>query len=243
MKKLIVMGIVMVMALSATAAFAAADNDWLINVKASTDATAKVGASNAIFGLKTATGDTFATLTTAANLAGSPEINYGDATHPYTSNYGAVPATAKRYSTVKFGGAVLGNTTNTVDWTFRVCGAANASLYLTAWNATGATNQIDAGFTQTIQLYESNAAGEKIGPAIWSFVAGKTSSWTSSGGIVGTAGDTYFQTQVTLPGEIDPAGGAYKYYVLEATVPEPGSMVALFSGLIGLVGFGIRRRK
>lgn len=27
------------------------------------------------------------------------------------------------------------------------------------------------------------------------------------------------------------------------TVPEPGSMLALFSGLIGLVGFGIRRRK
>ncbi len=27
------------------------------------------------------------------------------------------------------------------------------------------------------------------------------------------------------------------------TVPEPGSMVAMFSGLVGLVGFGIRRRK
>jgi len=26
-------------------------------------------------------------------------------------------------------------------------------------------------------------------------------------------------------------------------VPEPGSMVAMFSGLVGLVGFGIRRRK
>jgi hypothetical protein len=28
-----------------------------------------------------------------------------------------------------------------------------------------------------------------------------------------------------------------------APVPEPGSMVAMFSGLIGLAGFGIRRRK
>ena len=26
-------------------------------------------------------------------------------------------------------------------------------------------------------------------------------------------------------------------------VPEPGSMVVMFSGLVGLVGFGIRRRK
>jgi len=28
-----------------------------------------------------------------------------------------------------------------------------------------------------------------------------------------------------------------------ASTPEPGSMVALFSGLVGLVGYGIRRRK
>lgn len=31
--------------------------------------------------------------------------------------------------------------------------------------------------------------------------------------------------------------------VASTIVPEPGSMVALFSGLVGLVGFGIRRRK
>lgn len=29
----------------------------------------------------------------------------------------------------------------------------------------------------------------------------------------------------------------------ESVVPEPGSMLAMFSGLVGLVGFGIRRRK
>lgn len=33
-------------------------------------------------------------------------------------------------------------------------------------------------------------------------------------------------------------------YILEvSTVPEPGSMIAMLSGLVGLVGFGIRRRK
>lgn len=37
-----------------------------------------------------------------------------------------------------------------------------------------------------------------------------------------------------------------KGYILELTnvpIPEPGSMVAMLSGLVGLVGFGIRRRK
>jgi hypothetical protein len=28
-----------------------------------------------------------------------------------------------------------------------------------------------------------------------------------------------------------------------ASVPEPGSMLAMFSGLVGLVGFGTRRRR
>jgi len=32
-------------------------------------------------------------------------------------------------------------------------------------------------------------------------------------------------------------------YILELSVPEPGSMIAMLSGLVGLVGFGIRRRK
>jgi hypothetical protein len=31
--------------------------------------------------------------------------------------------------------------------------------------------------------------------------------------------------------------------VFEFSVPEPGSMIAVLSGLIGLVGFGIRRRR
>jgi len=36
-----------------------------------------------------------------------------------------------------------------------------------------------------------------------------------------------------------------KGYILElsSVVPEPGSMVAMLSGLVGLVGFGIRRRR
>jgi hypothetical protein len=35
----------------------------------------------------------------------------------------------------------------------------------------------------------------------------------------------------------------FTVYAIGLQVPEPGSLLAMFSGLIGLVGFGIRRRK
>ena len=35
----------------------------------------------------------------------------------------------------------------------------------------------------------------------------------------------------------------YGFALRPASVPEPGSLLALFSGLVGIVGFGIRRRK
>lgn len=37
--------------------------------------------------------------------------------------------------------------------------------------------------------------------------------------------------------------GAGQGYILAMEIPEPGSMVAMLSGLVGLVGFGIRRRR
>lgn len=41
-----------------------------------------------------------------------------------------------------------------------------------------------------------------------------------------------------------PVNGQLQYTLLCSTeIPEPGSMVAVLSGLVGLVGFGIRRRK
>lgn len=36
---------------------------------------------------------------------------------------------------------------------------------------------------------------------------------------------------------------AYELQLVASTVPEPGSFVALLSGFVGLVGYGIRRRK
>ena len=244
MKRFLVFGIVAMMVLSATVAMAAVDNDWSVYIKASTDALARSGASTATFGVKTATGNnTFANLTTSPALGSYPEVNYTDATHPYTTNYGNI---AGRTYVAKFAGAPLGDGSKlvTMDWTFRLVGNAGATVYMTTWNQTGTTNQIDDG-TQAIQLFESDATGKKIGDAIWTYNPGVTTTWGSSTGIAGTAGTNFFQKAYTL-GDADSAGGAYQYFVLEAnsvSTPEPGSMLAMLSGLVGLVGFGIRRRK
>lgn len=60
----------------------------------------------------------------------------------------------------------------------------------------------------------------------------------SNGKVAGTAGYVQIFDTRTI------ARNAVEDYTLVATaVPEPGSMVAMLSGLAGLVGFGIRRRK
>ncbi len=244
MKKLFVLGIIAVMVMGmAVSAMAAdfVDNAWNVFIRPSTDAAAKTGAGTAVFGLKTATGDSFSNLTAIANLGASPEINYTNDGHPYTSDYNVV---AGRTFVAKLGGSPLGTEKEkkqTIDWMFRAAGVAGATVYVTAWNQTGANNLIDAGIQQ-ISLYESNADGDKIGNAVWSFMPGVTTTWAASTGIAGEAGTNFWQKSYTL-GAADDAGGAYQYFVLEATVPEPGSMVALMSGLVGLVGFGIRRKK
>jgi len=240
MKKLIVIGLVAMVVLSASGAFAAIDNDWKVYLRASTDNLAKSGASTANYGLKTGTPDTFANLTTSPNLAGSPEINYTDGAHPYTTSYGATPG---RTYVATFGGAPLGLSPKTpvIDWKIKACGAGNATIYVTAWEQTGTTNSIEAGL-QKIQLFESNAQGEKLGAAVWTFLPAVNTTYSGTTGIAGTKGTDFWQKSYTL-GAADASGGAFQYFLLEATVPEPGSMVALFSGLVGLIGFGIRRRK
>jgi len=64
----------------------------------------------------------------------------------------------------------------------------------------------------------------------------------------GTLASPWFKVSLPAVAVADPLA-AKAGYILELTtaveppIPEPGSMVAVLSGLVGLVGFGIRRRR
>jgi hypothetical protein len=234
MKMSVAVAVMIVLALSSAGAMAF-DNDWLAYVRVSTEATARTGMSTAMFGWKTAAGDTFAPLTPPAALGTFPEIEYADATHPYTSDYSNV--SQKRWFVAKIAGLAPKQST----WTFRAAGAEYASIYVTAWNQSGAANAIDTNPGFALKLYESNAAGERLGDPIWWFRPGVTTTYSGTTGIAGTANVDYFQKAYTL-GATDSAGGAYQYFVL-AIVPEPGSLAAKLALLGGFAGLVVRRRQ
>lgn len=60
--------------------------------------------------------------------------------------------------------------------------------------------------------------------------------------------DVYFQeVNISQPGSLDlwtnNGNNCWSLVINGSTVPEPGSLLALGSGLIGLIGFGLRRRR
>lgn len=65
--------------------------------------------------------------------------------------------------------------------------------------------------------------------------------WTA---VTMSHGDHLYLNMDTIKvSNLDDWRDGYMFRVYATPVPEPGSMLAMFTGLIGLVGFGIRRRK
>lgn len=112
-----------------------------------------------------------------------------------------------------------------------VNGGAARTAVLRAWmTSTGKKDSVD----YDVKLYVGTWTAEQClsgaaGTALW--LAPINASGTST------------TPQYTLSGITMAEYEERLYTVTICTVPEPGSMVALFSGLVGLVGFGIRRRK
>jgi hypothetical protein len=105
----------------------------------------------------------------------------------------------------------------------------NPTLTITIYGANGLLADV-AGKTWELR---NKATGALLDDVVWSTTmissatAGLTYTFTDTSGMVGAAN----AVALTLGEKQGPV------------VPEPGSMVAMLSGLVGFVGFGIRRRK
>lgn len=103
---------------------------------------------------------------------------------------------------------------------------AGTQCKLFGWNPAGTAYDIDDTLADApkagkITLFNGN-------DVVWQFDPLKN----------GTSAAPQFSTTLDIT-----AGQKISGLKLVYSVPEPGSMVALFSGLVGLVGYGIRRRK
>lgn len=213
MKKLLVIGIVMVMVMGlAVAASAQLDNTWMAQLRA-VSGTPALGSGNLTLGTKVGANDGF-TIT-----AGEDGI-----LTPATGTPGEIISNiVPGQRTNKDVRAPVTGATKVWDLSMYIVGGAAGTVTLTGWMATG-VNMLDhsvSGPDVVLNLYE-----------------GTNSLWTVPYSTSGSQLAPMFTQTFTLD-----AGQTLALRLVATSVPEPGSMVALFSGLIGLVGFGIRRRK
>lgn len=113
-----------------------------------------------------------------------------------------------------------------------VNGGSASTCTLLAWmTSSGQINSPD----YTAKLYEGTWSAQQI----LAGDAGTYLCWNAPLNASGTSTSPQFTATSLSMGP-----NATRYYTVAIQmVPEPGSMVALLSGLVGFVGFGIRRRK
>lgn len=100
----------------------------------------------------------------------------------------------------------------------------------------------DYGYDKaTLKIWLNNASG--FTPGNWTLqdaVTGKV-YWSGDVTSVGSKTNSILSIEFDTPKTATPNAEAIG--LVWTSVPEPGSMLAMLSGLVGLVGFGIRRRK
>lgn len=249
MKKLIVIGIaaMMVMGLAGLASAAVIDTQWGINLQAYNQ-NGEYSQGTAIFGTKT-----------GIHLVGPPV--YDGATDGYTQAGSVQTGTTDGFKAAD-GDALLApqDPDNSLIGVYTKVLKMSTSVKMTAgdirapivggvhkiWQfyVTGGSGSFDVGGATEFTLYVRKPADAQwandgtVQMQIYSVAAfggTRTLLWDSR---ANAAGDPLLIW--TSPTQ-EAGGGSYKFE-LDA-VPEPGSILALASGLVGLIGFGIRRRK
>jgi len=219
MKKLIVLGIVAVMVLGfALSASAATQSDWVVYMRA------KVGtqaASNLQLGTKTGAFDSYTTTGGEDNV-----------TTLGTGVKGVIESQIKTLCVLDRRTPMAGSVANPE-------GASAKTWNLKLWVGNAAA---DTDYTITLSAWNPAIGGlTGVAPTV-KLKQGSTTLWTVVGGTTGNSVTPNYSGTFTL--NSGPSGtNAITDLYIEAVVPEPGSMVAMLSGIIGLVGFGIRRRK
>jgi hypothetical protein len=240
MKKLIVLGIVATMLMGFGMVAQAAAPAWVVSVMASSDTAALDGQPYASLGLSTRTTDQMGNITTGSWDPTVSELDYLGATTTTGVGAGPYAGTTARENTAKLSTSDQGvpSATQSCTWYFEATNNnADTPMYVTAWNLSTAQYAIPASLGYSITMYElTGLNGTPIQSSAYVLTNGTAKAANGTIGVSGVGG-TY--NQWTVPAGVNNV----QYFEIVAGVPEPGSLVALFSGLVGLVGFGIRRRK
>lgn len=223
MKKLIVIGIVAVMVMGLAVAASAApfvpNDQWFVQLKAENGG---MSAGNITTGTKVGASDGYVAVEDTGFPGQVP--TWGEMIITDLAPNAFVPD--GRWNKDQRAPMVR-NQVQIWDLKAYINGATTGTLTIKAWVvATGKITSPDF----FVALYDGVVIADNYTSA--------TPIWTA----LHSASGTSAAPQFTLS---NIAVSGFKQYTLVAStvIPEPGSMVALFSGLVGLVGFGIRRRK
>lgn len=215
MKKLIVIGIVATMVMGlAGAASAALDTVWAMQLRVTSPVIGGLTAGVVTLGTRVGALDTY---TTALSEDGVLLPATGTPAELIST---LVPA---QRTNKDQRAPLLAGQTKTWNLSLYIVGGAPGGIKLDGWMVPTAMLDLSTGVDPNIVV---------------TLKQGDTILWTVPYSVSGTSALPTFTHNFAYDGT-----PIALQLVATAPVPEPGSMVALFSGLIGLVGFGIRRRK